>query len=159
MNASNMSADYHHIEIHTIKPDYLLDLFENVYHFQLIGKRQTEFYSQWILQSCLCRLIISSMNNFNSNSTLKIDSNHYDILTSIVSKSLTADYILNRDTVFNVALQVKSIQTILDNNPDLEVINNKTSLKLLFFSSLPMTYRLFSRLSFHHAMLAMSTVR
>lgn len=122
MNASNMSADYHHIEIHTIKPGYLLDLFENVYHFQLIGKRQTEFYSQWILQSCLCRLIISSMNNFNANSMLKIDSNHYDILTSIVSKSLTADYILNRDTVFNVALQVKSIQTILDNNPDLEVI-------------------------------------
>ena len=147
---SNVSANYHHIEIHTIKPEHLLDLFENIYHFQLIGKRQTDFYSQWFLQSGRCRLIISSILNLNVKQT---DSNHYDILTSILSQPSTADYIFDRDTVFNVALQVKSIQAILDNNPDLQVMRKKVP----FFP--PDSLFFCSRLLFRLDTPAMSMVR
>ena len=103
----------------------------------MIGKRQTDFYSQWFLQSGRCRLIISSILNLNVKQT---DSNHYDILTSILSQPSTADYIFDRDTVFNVALQVKSIQAILDNNPDLQVMRKKVPFfppdSLFFYSRL-----------------------
>jgi hypothetical protein len=109
----------HHIEIHTIQPENILDLFQRVYDFQLIGKRTTRNYSQWFLQSSQCRIIISSVLNIDQND--QINNDDYDILTSILSDPLNRQLILNRDTVFNVALHVTSIQSILDQNSDLQV--------------------------------------
>jgi len=111
---------FHHIEIHTINPDYLLDLFIRIYDFQLIAKRITLNYSQWFIKSSHCQLIISSVLNSNLNNN-EINHNHYDILTSILNHKITRDFILHRDTVFNVALHVKSIQSILDQNSDIQV--------------------------------------
>jgi hypothetical protein len=118
---SNETNGFHHIEIHTICPDYLLDLFIRIYDFQLIAKRITLNYSQWFLKSSKCQLIISSV--FNSDLINEINNNHhhYDILTSILSQKTTRDFILDRNTLFNVALHVKSIQSILDKNSDLQV--------------------------------------
>jgi len=119
---SNETNGFHHIEIHTICPDYLLDLFIRIYDFQLIAKRMTLNYSQWFLKSSKCQLIISSV--FNSDLINEINNNnhhHYDILTSILSQKTTRDFILDRNTLFNVALHVKSIQSILDKNSDLQV--------------------------------------
>jgi len=121
-NMSNETNGFHHIEIHTICPDYLLDLFIRIYDFQLIAKRITLNYSQWLLKSSKCQLIISSV--FNSDLINEINNNnhhHYDILTSILSQKTTRDFILDRNTLFNVALHVKSIQSILDKNSDLQV--------------------------------------
>jgi hypothetical protein len=109
---------YHHIEIHTKNPKNLLNLFEHVYDFQLIAKRVNSNYSQWFLKSSQCRIIISSVFNFDRNNQIN---DHYDIITSILSDESTRNLILNRDTVFNVALHVKSIQSILDQNSDLQV--------------------------------------
>jgi hypothetical protein len=117
-NMLDKTNGYHHIEIHTINPENLLDLFQHVYDFQLIAKRITLNYSQWFLKSSQCQIIISSVFNFDRNNQIN---DHYDILTSILSDASTRDLILNRDTVFNVALPVKSIQSILDQNSDLQV--------------------------------------
>lgn len=113
---------FHHIEIHTINSNYLLNLFLNVYDFQLIAKRVNLYYSQWFLKSSECQLIISSTLNLNEIFDYNDNNqNHYDILTSILNNKTTRDFIINRDTVFNVALHVKSIQTILEKNSDIEV--------------------------------------
>ncbi|CAF4194269.1 unnamed protein product, partial [Adineta steineri] len=56
----NETNGFHHIEIHTIHPDYILDLFIRIYGFQLIAKRNTFNYSQWFLKSSQCQLLISS---------------------------------------------------------------------------------------------------
>jgi hypothetical protein len=118
---SDETNGFHHIEIHTIRPDYLLDLFIRIYNFQLIAKRSTLNYSQWFVKSYECQLIISSISNPVLNNENNSDKNHYDILTSILSNKIIRDFIINRDTVFNVALHVKSVQTILDNNSDVQV--------------------------------------
>lgn len=121
---SNGANDFHHVEIHTKTPEVILDLFQRVYHFHLIGQRQIVNYSQWFLRSYQCRLIISSVGHSSVNESMDSNSDHYDILTSILSQPTTADYVLNRDTAFNVALEVKSVQTILKQNPDLQVQKN-----------------------------------
>jgi hypothetical protein len=118
---SDETNDYHHIEIHTIQPDYLLDLFLRIYDFQLIAKRITLNYSQWFIKSYKCQLIISSVLNSDLNNEVNSNNDHYDILTSILNHQTTRNFILNRDTVFNIALRVKSIQSILDKNSDLQV--------------------------------------
>jgi hypothetical protein len=113
---SDKTNGFHHIELHTIHPDYILDLFTRIYNFQLIAQRITVNYSQWFLKSSECRLIISSLSNsIRNNNQINSNDNHYDILTS------TSDFIIGRDTVFNVALHVQSIQTILDKNSDIQV--------------------------------------
>lgn len=117
------TTSFHHIEIHTIQPDSILDLFVRVYGFELIGQRQTAFYQQWFLKSAACQLIISSVDsnvNFDQLTCSKNDQD-YDILSTILTNAETRKFILNRDTVFNVALEVKSIRTIVDRNIDLDV--------------------------------------
>ena len=117
------TSSFHHIEIHTIQPDYILDLFVQVYGFQLIGQRQTLSYQQWFLKSAKCQFIISSVDNefdFNQLNESKSDQD-YDILSSILINPLTRNFILKRDTVFNVTLEVKSIRTILDRESNLQV--------------------------------------
>ena len=119
---SNETNGFHHIEIHTIQSDYILDLFQHVYNFQLIGKRITKNYSQWFLKSSQCQLIISTVFNKDlNNECVHNNTDDYDILISILNHKNTREFIINRDTVFNVALHVKSIQEILDKNPDVEV--------------------------------------
>lgn len=120
--------NFHHIEFHTVRPDYLIDLFERVYGFQLIARRETVNYRQWLLKSSQCRLLISSVIE-TSNLEITAQCNaeqHYDTLASIVAHPTMRDYILDRDTVFNVALTVKCVQSILDRNPHVKVINART---------------------------------
>ncbi|CAF4704260.1 unnamed protein product [Rotaria sp. Silwood1] len=119
---SDETSGFHHIEFHTIQSDYLLDLFIRVYGFQLIAKRTTFNYSQWFLKSYECQLLISSVSNSNINNEINFNGDHYDILTSIILNETTRDFILDRDTVFNIALHVKSIQSILDRNSDVQVL-------------------------------------
>ena len=117
------TTSLHHIEVHTLQPDPILDLFTRVYGFQLIAQRRTWSYRQWFCQSAHCRLIISSVvsdSNFGQRVAPEHDQ-HYDILTSILTASETRKFVLNRETVFNVALEVKSVRTMLDRHPDLEV--------------------------------------
>ncbi|CAF1270700.1 unnamed protein product [Adineta steineri] len=118
----NETNGFHHIELHTIHPDYILDLFIRIYGFQLIAKRNTFNYSQWFLKSSQCQLLISSVLNIDLNNENKPNNDHYDILTTILNNENTRDFILDRDTTFNVALHVKSVQTILDKNPDVQVL-------------------------------------
>lgn len=118
------AASFHHIEIHTIQPDYILQLFTKTYGFQIIASRRTEYYQQWFLRSGECRLIISSVLSefdFDLTTVLPNECQDYDILLSILRRSTTRELIIKRDTVFNVALQVKSIDRILENNPGLKV--------------------------------------
>jgi hypothetical protein len=112
---------FHHIEFHTKNSDYLIDLFVRIYGFQLVAKRITLNYSQWLLKSYECQLLISSVLNSNVNNESHFNNNHYDILTSILSDETTRGFILDRDTVFNIALHVKSVQSIIDRNPDVQV--------------------------------------
>ena len=132
MNDSTNS--FHHIEFHTVRPDYLVDLFERVYDFQLIARRETVNYRQWLLRSSQCRLLISSViETSNLKSTTQCNAEqHYDILTSILAHPTTRDFILDRDTVFNVALTVKCVQSILDRNPHVKVINAHTHVFLSY---------------------------
>ncbi|CAF2411176.1 unnamed protein product [Rotaria sp. Silwood2] len=119
---SDETTGIHHVEFHTIQPDYLLDLFIHVYGFQLIAKRITFNYSQWFLKSYECHLLISSVSNSDINNIINSNDDHYDILTSIIRNNTTRDFILDRDTVFNIALHVKSVQSILDRNSDVQVL-------------------------------------
>ena len=111
---------FHHIEVHTVRPNHLLDLFERVYGFQVIARRDTVSYRQWLLKSSQCRLVISSVSEISNTPH---EPQHYDILTSILDHAAARNFIFHRDTVFNVALAVKSVQSILDRNPHVQVIH------------------------------------
>ena len=118
--ASKTNA-YHHIELHTIDPTHVLKLFMCTYNFELIAERVTRKYRQWLLQSSSCDLLISSIVDSVLEDTVNIQDFHYDVLTSILSNSNTRDCVVNRDTVFNVALHVKCVRTIIDCNPNIQV--------------------------------------
>lgn len=111
----------HHIEFHTIQSSHLLDLFIRAYGFQLIAERITINYSQWLLKSNQCQLLISSLSDVHQHNDIQIDNGHYDILNPIIENERTCNFVRNRDTAFNIAVRVKSIQSILDKNPDLQV--------------------------------------
>ncbi|UJR21201.1 hypothetical protein I4U23_024298 [Adineta vaga] len=113
---------FHHIELHTEHPDRLLDLFTRTYNFQLIAKRTTSNYSQWFLKSYDCQLLISSVSNYYLDDIIIHNGEDYDILTTILHNDVTRKFIANRETVFNVALHVKSVQSILDNNANVQVL-------------------------------------
>ncbi|CAF4047605.1 unnamed protein product, partial [Rotaria magnacalcarata] len=93
-----------------------------IYGFQIIAQRTTLNYSQWFLESYECQLLISSLLNSDLNDEIISSNNYYDILTPIIRNQTTRDLILDRDTVFNIALHVKSIQSILDKNSDVQVL-------------------------------------
>ena len=120
----NSANIFHHVEFHTVRPNYLLDLFERVYGFQIIARRDTVNYRQWLLASSQCRLLISSVSETSSLKSESPSNNgqHYDILTSILAHPTAREFILGRDTVFNVAMTVKCIQSILDRNPHIQVV-------------------------------------
>lgn len=111
----------HHIEFHTVDPDHLLDLFVRTYGFQIIATRTTPNYSQWLLKSHECQLVISAVSSLPSNDVPVYKNDDYDILTSILHREDTRDFIFNRDTVFNVSLLVDSVSSILDNAKDIQV--------------------------------------
>lgn len=121
---NNSANPFHHVEFHTVRPNYLLDLFERVYGFQIIARRDTMNYRQWLLASAQCRLLISSVIETSSLKSEAPPNNeqHYDILTSILAHATAREFILDRDTVFNVALTVKCIQSILARNPRVQVV-------------------------------------
>ncbi|CAM4890605.1 unnamed protein product [Rotaria socialis] len=116
------TSGFHHIEFHTIQPNHTLDVLVRIYGFQIIAQRTTLNYSQWFLKSYECQLLISSVLNSDLNDEIILTNNYYDILTPIIRNSTTRDLILDRDTVFNIALHVKSIQSILDKNSDVQVL-------------------------------------
>ena len=115
---ANATNGLHHIEIHTVDPDAILDLFTRTYAFDLVAERRTCAYRQWLLKSFDCQLLISSVT---SGSMEGESTDHYDILTSLLADSTTRDLIRDRDTVFNVALEVNCIQAILQINPNVQV--------------------------------------
>lgn len=118
---TNEKDGLHHIEFHTINPDDLLDLFVRTYGFQLIAQRVTFNYSQWLLKSYEFKILISSVSNSALIHQITSSAQHYDILTTIISHNIAREFICDRDTAFNIAIHVKSIQSILDKNPDVEV--------------------------------------
>ncbi|CAM4787906.1 unnamed protein product [Rotaria magnacalcarata] len=120
--ATNETSGFRHIEFHTIQPNHTLDVLVRIYGFQIIAQRTTLNYSQWFLESYECQLLISSLLNSDLNDEIISSNNYYDILTPIIRNQTTRDLILDRDTVFNIALHVKSIQSILDKNSDVQVL-------------------------------------
>ncbi|CAF0872728.1 unnamed protein product [Adineta ricciae] len=101
-------------------PDHLLNLFVHIYGFEVIATRTTRNYSQWLLKSYKCQLLISSVSSVQLNDVTAYKNDDYDILTSIIHREDTRDFIFNRDTVFNVSLLVNSISSILDNTNDIQ---------------------------------------
>lgn len=114
------TSGLHHVELHTKEPDSLLNLFVHTYGFNLVATRMTNDFRQWLLESHQCRLLISSVeSNMNITNNNKDD---YDILTTIIQNQATRELIVGRNTVFNVALNVKSVQAVIDRDPDVQVI-------------------------------------
>lgn len=119
------TSELHHVELHTKEPNSVLNLFMHTYGFSLVATRMTNDFCQWLLESHQCRLLISSMeSNMNIINNNKDD---YDILTTIIQNQATRELIVGRNTVFNVALNVKSVQAVIDRDPQVQV-NNYLSL-------------------------------
>ena len=114
---------YHHLEFHSTDPSALLNLFKLVYGFQLAAQYHHSHYQQWLLKSSNCRILISSVrNDFEINEySLVSNSNDYNILSDLLKTSEYRRFFIERNTVFNVALIVKSVQSILDRNPTVQV--------------------------------------
>ena len=111
----------HHVEFHTTKPQHLLDLFTHAYGFTLLAVRTTSGYCQWLLGSHRCRFVISSVSSVNSNIEKNINENYYDILTTLLADETTRSLVIDRKTVFNLAVTVKCVQSLLDRNSDVQV--------------------------------------
>lgn len=112
---------FHHVELHTVQPEQLLELFMSTYGFHLIAKRATRHYDQWLLKSGQCQLLISSVCDAQLDGTAEVGTNDYDILTPILNNESSRSWVVNRDTTFNVAMHVKSVPAFLANNPDVQV--------------------------------------
>jgi hypothetical protein len=115
----------HHVEFHTTEPQHLMNIFINTYGFSLSAIKTTSNYSQWLLESHQARLIISSTSNTNSEIEKDLKNDHYDILTTLLANETTRSLVVNRKTVFNLALSVNCVQSVLDRNPNAEV-NSKS---------------------------------
>lgn len=115
----------HHVELHTKEPQRLMDIFVNTYGFHLSATKIEPIYSQWLLESCQCRLIISSVSSSMTTNEKIINKDHYDILATLLHDEKTRDLVMNRDTVFNLGLTVNSVQSILDRSSDLQVNSNQ----------------------------------
>ncbi|CAF2119938.1 unnamed protein product [Rotaria magnacalcarata] len=112
----------HHVEFHTKEPQRLMNIFINTYGFHLSATKTGPNYSQWLLESYQCRLIISSVLSSMPSNENNFNKDAYDILTTLLTDETTRDLIMNRDTVFNLGLTVNSVQSILDRSPDLQVL-------------------------------------
>lgn len=112
----------HHLEFHTTEPEQLVDTFIRTYGFVLSATRTTPNYRQWFLESHQCRLIISSTTGIGSKIETDIDKNHYDILTTLLGDEANRTLVVDRKTVFNVAVTVQCVQSLLERNPEVKVI-------------------------------------
>lgn len=112
----------HHVEFHTTEPQHLVNIFINTYGFSLSAVKTTSDYNQWLLDSHQCRLIISSISNTKSEIEKDVKNDHYDILTTLLANETTRSLVVNRKTLFNLALSVNCVQSVLDRNPDAQVI-------------------------------------
>jgi hypothetical protein len=118
---ANDAAGILHVEFHTTRPQHLIDLFIRTYDFSLSATRVTSDYSQWLLDSQQCRLIISTVSNTRTSTTTNVNKDHYDILTTLLNDKTLESLVVDRDTVFNVALAVTCVQSVIDRNPDVQV--------------------------------------
>jgi hypothetical protein len=105
----------HHVEFHTY-----------TYGFTLSATRTTPHFSQWLLDSHQCRLIVSSALNTKPEIEKDVNKDHYDILTTLLADETSRSFMVDRKTVFNLALTVNCVQSVLDRNPDVQVIFYKT---------------------------------
>ncbi|CAF4946384.1 unnamed protein product, partial [Rotaria sp. Silwood1] len=113
----------HHVEFHTTRPQNLIDIFVQTYGFVLSATRTTCDYSQWLLESSQCKLIISTTTAVAEKTTeMNCSQNHYEILTPLLGDETTRNLVINRDTAFNIALAVTSVQSVLDRTPDAQVL-------------------------------------
>jgi hypothetical protein len=112
----------HHVEFHTTQPQHLVNLFIDTYGFALSAIKTTSDYSQWLLDSHQCRLIISSVSNTKPDIEKDVNKDHYDILTTLLTDETTRSLVVDRKTVFNLAFTVHCVQSVLDRNPEVQVI-------------------------------------
>lgn len=107
----------HHFEILTKSNHNLLKYFLNGLNFKIIAKNKNKELVQHVVKSKNAHFIISSLNNQIENDC-KYDYNHvndYNTISYLKEKNqnLINKILSKNDSVFNIALNVKSIDNIL----------------------------------------------
>jgi hypothetical protein len=125
----------HHFEILTKTNKNLLNYFLNCLNFKLIAVNQTTKSTQHVIRSKNSNFIVTSLPTIEKNSSYDITSstNEYDTIESLgkVNDKLLRKILDKNDSVFNVALQVKSIDYILANcvKNNVEIIKKKSKIQ------------------------------
>jgi hypothetical protein len=124
----------HHFEILTKNNKILLNYFLNGLNFKLISVNKSKKSTQHIIKSKNAKFIISSLNNNNDQTNKSINNfiDDYDTIDYLgrANNSLLQNILSKNDSVFNIALQVKSIDYILSNclKYNVEVIKKKSKI-------------------------------
>lgn len=124
----------HHFEILTKTNKNLLNYFINCLNFKLIAVNSTDKSIQHIIRSKNSNFVITSLSHEeNLSSDIINNAKEYDTIENLgkVNSSLLRKILSKSDSVFNVALQVKSIDYILSNctKNNVEVIKKKSKIQ------------------------------